>query len=262
MKDPEPITKWPGGNAAHETREKVPSKIAYASENPEKLTEDVWGYGVFPGLRSYCWTKLLLDKKTCETQYDDPLLQQAVGSSIMGLPEGKTAEDVVTDYLGFMYQHCLRSLEEKMTPAILAVTPLEFWFTMPAIWSDQAQFATKRAAERAGFGSRTQDEIRMITEPEAAALAAFKSTSENFEDVLQVGLAVLATAQTIDTSIGRYGRARLRLRRRHRRESSRRLLWSVLLTYQDITTYTIRLVNGEKKLEESCVGSGKCFHRL
>lgn len=195
MKDPEPITKWPGGSAANETREKVPSKIAYASENPDKLTEDVWGYGVFPGLRSYCWTKLLLDKKTCETQYDDPLLQQAVGSAIMGLPPNKSAEDVVSDYLGFMYQHCLRSLEEKMTPAILAVTPLEFWFTMPAIWSDQAQFATKRAAERAGFGSRPQDEIRMITEPEAAALAAFKSTSENFEDVLQVVLQVPITVR-------------------------------------------------------------------
>lgn len=259
MKDPEPITKWPGGNAANETREKVPSKIAYVSENPKLLTEDVWGYGVFPGLRSYCWTKLLLDTKTCETQYDDPLLQQAVGSAIMGLPPGKSAEDVVADYLGFMYQHCLRSLEEKMTPAILAVTPLEFWFTMPAIWSDSAQFATKRAAERAGFGSRPQDEIRMITEPEAAALAAFKSTSDNFEDVLQVGLALLATASMADIDTGQFGGTCLRLWRRHCREFIQPPLWSIVLTCQDITTYTIRLVNGEKKLEESCVGLGKCL---
>lgn len=35
-----------------------------------------------------------------------------------------------------------------------------------------------------------------------------------------------------------------------------------VLTYEDITTYTIRLVNGEKKLEESCVGSGKYSTKL
>ncbi|KAF3480439.1 heat shock 70 kDa protein 12A [Arthroderma uncinatum] len=56
---------------------------------------------------------------------------------------------------------------------------MEFWFTMPAIWSDKAQHATREAAKRAGFGSRPGDEIYMISEPEAAAIAALKDHTSN-----------------------------------------------------------------------------------
>lgn len=214
---PELIAKWPGG-ALQETREKVPSKIAYATENPD-LENDAWGYEVYPGLKSCCWTKLLLDRRTKPTEFDDPLLQVAVGGNIMGLPRGKSAEDVVSDFLKFLYKHCLDRLEEKMTPGILAVTPLEFWFTMPAIWSDAAQYATKRAAERAGFGSRGSDVVKMITEPESAAVAALKSTTEDFEDVLEVVMLDPAPTKTDDAS-GEHWSARVRLRRWHYRTSS------------------------------------------
>ena len=77
-----------------------------------------------------------------------------------------------------------------MTQDVLKVTPIDFWFTMPALWSDEAQYATKIAAERAGFGkssAREHDKISMIREPEAAALSALKMTADKYDDLLEVG---------------------------------------------------------------------------
>lgn len=49
-------------------------------------------------------------------------------------------------------------------------TPIEFVITVPAVWSDRAQTATRRCAEQAGMG--TGSKLHIITEPEAAAMYA------------------------------------------------------------------------------------------
>jgi molecular chaperone DnaK (HSP70) len=192
VKDIEVVSDWPDGAKATEYLEKVPSQIAYASENTNwkpALDDDRWGYGVEAGMRSYCWTKLLLDQNTFATDYDDPSLREAAGGAGLQLPPGKTAVDVVAAYLSPLYKHCMDRLERKLTKDLLNVTPIEFWFTMPAIWSDEAQHATRKAAMCAGFGTRSGDSVKMITEPEAAALAAFKTTKDKFDDLLVVRLA-------------------------------------------------------------------------
>ena len=81
----------------------------------------------------------------------------------------------------------MASLAKRMSEQILKVTQIGFWFTMPAIWSDEAQYATKAAAEQAGFGEREHDRISMIREPEAAALSALKITADRFDSLLEVG---------------------------------------------------------------------------
>ena len=168
--------------------QKVPSQIAYKAEN-ERLDRDTWGYEVPMGAKRYCWTKLLLDQRAEATRHDDPSLK--LGSSTAGfpMPDGKVPSDVVADYLSHLYKHCMAYLEKKMTPQIFQVTAIEFWFTMPAIWSDEAQYATKAAAEQAGFGTsptRLNDSINMITEPEAAALSSLKMSTDKFDDLLEV----------------------------------------------------------------------------
>jgi molecular chaperone DnaK (HSP70) len=55
---------------------------------------------------------------------------------------------------------------------------MEFWFTVPAIWSDQAKSATLTAAANAGFGCGSNDRISLIPEPEAAGVATLKGLSE------------------------------------------------------------------------------------
>jgi hypothetical protein len=167
------IKSWPDHPF---TELKTPTRIAYAREpaNIGKITRNQWGFQVTPKLKSYTWTKLLLDKDIDLTEFDDPSLTQLYGDGFLALPAGKTAKDVCKDYLREMYQFTMEKLKKEVSAEVLEVTPLEIWVTMPAIWSDKAQAATRDAARAAGFGSRPFDKVCMITEPEAAALAAMK----------------------------------------------------------------------------------------
>ncbi|KAK2875390.1 hypothetical protein FQN49_001639 [Arthroderma sp. PD_2] len=169
------ITTWPGVSRKSETVFKIPSRIAYPNEN-YRIQENKWGFQVESGMASYSWTKLLLDNNSQATKFDDETLafQKEAGMPILNLPQGKDAVTVVADFLEAVYKHTINVLEKQITADVLAITPMEFWFTMPAIWSDGAQHATREAAKRAGFGSRPGDNISMISEPEAAAIAALK----------------------------------------------------------------------------------------
>ena len=153
--------------------QKTPSRIAYKSENPQ-LTQDRFGATVDASMISYSWTKLLLDKATAASSSDDPSLSNIAGIGIKMLPSGKDATTVCADYLRFLYQHTIAELERRISSERLAITPLEFCFTVPAIWSDRAQAATASAARRAGFGRRRGDKIGFVREPEAAAVTVLK----------------------------------------------------------------------------------------
>jgi molecular chaperone DnaK (HSP70) len=170
---------------------KTPSRLAYASENANIGSENQWGYQVTAKMKSYCWTKLLLDSKAPITEYDDPDLQKAQGGGLLRLPEQCTATEVCADYLREIYNYTLDYITRRLGDAFLAVTPLEFWFTVPAIWSHQAKYATLTAARRAGFGSRQVDNIYLIPEPEAAAVATLSSWSHHGDVVVKCGDGVM-----------------------------------------------------------------------
>ena len=165
-------------NVKSEVLEKVPSRIAYASAND--FDTDLWGYQVKPGMVCCQWFKLLLDSATKPSDYDDPLLAKTVGEGIMQLPEGKKVTDVVTDYLGFLYDHILTSLKGMMGAVAVAQTPIVFELTLPATWGHAARDATRQAAIDAGFDSRAKDRIVLIDEPEAAAISVMRSTVSTF----------------------------------------------------------------------------------
>ncbi|KAH8817272.1 hypothetical protein F5884DRAFT_246530 [Xylogone sp. PMI_703] len=248
------ISEWkvPGENVGPPVGSfKVPSRIAYASEQPvpknpklaasKNLKSGVyWGYGVKAGMKSYSWTKLLLDKSAETEMYDDPSLKHGLGSGMFELPPGTSAQKVCQDYLAEVYKFTVARLEKQMTKEIFDVTPMECYLTMPAIWSDQAQTATREAAKAAGFGSRPFDSIKMIREPEAAALAALKGDlSPGSVHAAQPGENILV----LDCGGGTV----------------------------DITTYTIKKAQPTIVFEELVVGiGGKCgstyidreFHKL
>ncbi|KAI9373397.1 hypothetical protein BJX61DRAFT_533164 [Aspergillus egyptiacus] len=188
------ISSWRGPSGDTETVFKAPSRIAYPDENP-RITNTCWGYQVEPGMTAYSWTKLLLGKGKPLTKYDDPALETASQTGILKLLPGKEPVDVVADYLSKVYAHILKNLSKNMTEEALRITPIEFWFTVPAIWSDRARSATMTAAHRAGFGdspSRPHDKIFLISEPEAAAIVALrKYTTHGIADVVKAGDGVL-----------------------------------------------------------------------
>ncbi|KAK8161276.1 hsp70-like protein [Phyllosticta citrichinensis] len=166
----EVINQWPG---APGVVAKVPTRIAYAIENPN-LDSDEWGFAVSAGSISYTWMKLLLDGSTTPAEYDDPALQDLFGKGMMCLPPHKDAKQLCADYLRGLYDYMVATLCKKFSREVYAITPVDLWLTVPAIWSDAARDATRSAAIFAGFGSRSFDRIHIISEPEAAALTALK----------------------------------------------------------------------------------------
>jgi hypothetical protein len=165
IKDIQIIEQWSGGaRSDNRSSKKVPSRICY--DYP--IT---WGFNIEPGSLAYSWTKLLLDRRADTTNFDDHRLREIFSSGLLQTPPGKSPEDVVTDYLTQLYKHVMEFLAKKFSEGVLRATAIKFWFTRPALWSLQAQYATRDAAMKAGFGSRPGDEIYLIKEPEAAVIA-------------------------------------------------------------------------------------------
>ncbi|KAH7012995.1 hsp70-like protein [Ilyonectria destructans] len=217
FKDIKPWTKYPGSSSHNaEHCEKAPSIVAYASENEEFLDQNAWGY------------ELHLDSVSLPSEFDDPDLKKSASSALMRLPRGKTAKEVVTDYM--------RGMNKMFTDNIvhilggrdkLRLLPMDVWVTVPATWSEQAKTLTREAAIEAGFASRPIDQMYLIPEPEAAAHLSLKSSLHHTEDLVEQGTGVMVC----DCGGGTV----------------------------DITTYEITCVAPKLKLREICVGvGGKC----
>jgi hypothetical protein len=115
---------------------------------------------------------LLLGRDVSLIDLDDPLLKDLYGDGFLDLPKNKTAQDVCEDFLRELHQYVVVKLEKKVSPEVLQGIPMDFWFTLPVVWSDEALKVFKYTAKAAGFGSRSFDALSMIPELETAALAA------------------------------------------------------------------------------------------
>jgi len=193
------IRTWPGKDGEW----KVPTRIAYASENGKVgLTQNAWGYQVEPTMTSCSWTKLLLDMGAEHAAHDDPHLQQAVDQGMLRVPQDLTSQQVCSDFLKEVYKYMIARLTKQVSKQVLDSTPVDCWLTVPAVWSDQAQSATRAAARAAGFGGRPQDTINIISEPEAGAIAALtKYMHPSSLNPPQVGIA-LSLCYTYGIGVG------------------------------------------------------------
>lgn len=179
---------WPGNSSAH----KVPTRIAYQKENPGIPFEGEhrWGFETKPWRKltpkSCAWTKLLLDAKAHHGENDDPKLKEINGNSMYHLPayqldagksRSEVAAEVCEDFLRNVYLYLEKHLKGKLRESVFNSTPIECWVTVPATWSDGARDITRKAAERAGFkrGDRPHDKVKVISEPEAAALSILRT---------------------------------------------------------------------------------------
>ncbi|KAL7802898.1 actin-like ATPase domain-containing protein [Trichoderma afarasin] len=227
FKDIFPWTKYPGSSShGAEHCVKAPTRVAFMDENPE-LDNNAWGYQVEPGMKTYAWTKLLLDKSSLMSEYDDPDLYLSGGMDIMQLPKGRSAKDVATEYLRGMKAMFDDAVKEHLGSHKIEDLPIEFWLTVPASWSEKAKLLTKSAARDAGFATRRMDKIMLISEPEAAAQLALKSSLHRLESFVKPDTGVMVC----DCGGGTV----------------------------DITTYEVEETRPTPKLRETAVGiAGKC----
>ncbi|KAK4981697.1 hypothetical protein LTR28_002991, partial [Elasticomyces elasticus] len=186
------IKTWPGGNGI--TSDKVPTEISYDVAIPQNGTtqpatpaddtkvEQIsnasspptmrWGFQFRPEEARIRCVKLFLDRNQKLPHFVSPLDTAAQLRKC-----DKTVMDAVTDYLTQLYKHTMETLTRRYGESFMATTPVEFVLTVPAVWSDAAKNATLQAAERAGMGRR--NELRLISEPEAAAVYTLKAIQPN-----------------------------------------------------------------------------------
>ncbi|EPS43619.1 hypothetical protein H072_2450 [Dactylellina haptotyla CBS 200.50] len=181
LNDIEVITSWAGhGNGI---APKIPTEIRYINGRPP-----LWGAEAsinYERRRSnsanvYSRFKLLLDLRAGNDWYgcgsvfstDEP------PSESISLPPGKSAVRVSTDFLRLVYEELMNNILRKRFPDTLDFTPIQFVFTVPAIWDHRAQEATRTAATKAGFSTRSFDTLSLVSEPEAAAMFVIKAMHE------------------------------------------------------------------------------------
>jgi molecular chaperone DnaK (HSP70) len=89
---------------------------------------------------------------------------------------GKSAVEVIADYLHFLWKHALENIEQDMGVEAVDGTPFRVVITVPAVWNHKAIARMKKAALKSGMlDNRLCGEtiLHFVSEPEAAALATF-----------------------------------------------------------------------------------------
>ncbi|KAF8970592.1 hypothetical protein BDZ97DRAFT_1790034 [Flammula alnicola] len=161
------ILTWPG---SFETFRKIPTCLLY-DEFGRVLA---WGLeaknsGPMPGTTRCEWFKLFLEPQALRDE-------SSIDPRLPALPAGKRAIDLIIDFLSCLWEYA----KEQITRDIGAVADLntaDVWLTVPAAWDAKGCEIMREAAITAGLvasskaGDNTwRDRLRIITEPEAAAV--------------------------------------------------------------------------------------------
>ncbi|KAL8945799.1 MAG: hypothetical protein Q9222_007710 [Ikaeria aurantiellina] len=159
------VIQWPdaaSGGLEGATSDKVPTEIQYDEDGSR------WGFQIGESEQRHQWFKLGLDPSQSQDlselakKYHDPYAAPPA--------YGYGPEKLTTDYLTALRGHAEVVLRHSFPASALISTPVEFVITVPAVWSDRAQAATRACAEEAGMG--TGSSLHIISEPEAAAMYA------------------------------------------------------------------------------------------
>ncbi|KAF3216521.1 hypothetical protein TWF191_009009 [Orbilia oligospora] len=158
------IQQWPAGSR---TSDKVPTEFVYTEDGSWETLK--WGFqaqapDLSPGVIR--WTKLLLDP-----DYTN-LVPEAQEAS-KKIPHNKAVTELVTDYLSALRAHITETLTAVYGLTFLKRSKLKYILTVPAIWSEKAKETHLEAAGKAGYGSK--EELVLVSEPQAASIAAFRS---------------------------------------------------------------------------------------
>ncbi|KAI0865570.1 hypothetical protein F4860DRAFT_256850 [Xylaria cubensis] len=159
------VTSWPG-NGREEG--KVPTELWYGDDEDEIA----WGYDIPVDAERFRWFKLLLLR-------DEDIDMDIQGSSFLGQTRnmmnksGKTAVDLVSDYMRLLWEHIMSMIERARGDSVVDGLPIHVVITVPAIWKGYARYAMKEAAMKSGildFRWAGETKLTFAPEPEAAAL--------------------------------------------------------------------------------------------
>ncbi|KAH9224084.1 hypothetical protein DL95DRAFT_517343 [Leptodontidium sp. 2 PMI_412] len=181
----EVISQWSSQTIGATDSDKVPSDIAYDEyDRPSK-----WGFGLQASDTAIRWVKLLLSPLSLSALNTQE--EKVVELTARHLREiGKTAVEVIADYLRFLWSHILARLRVRLTAPVLDNMVLKVVLTVPAIWDHGAQQQMRKAAKQAGIldpRACGQTEITLIAEPAAAALATYHDAEIRLNPAIEPG---------------------------------------------------------------------------
>ncbi|KAI1746422.1 hypothetical protein F4680DRAFT_401390 [Xylaria scruposa] len=159
------ITSWPG-NGREEG--KVPTELWYGDDEDGMA----WGYDIPVDAEPFRWFKLLL----LRDEDIDPEVQETgflSRSRDMMNESGKTAVDLIADYMRLLWEHIMSTIERARGDSVVDGLPIHVVITVPAIWKGYARNAMKEAAKKSGildFRLAGETKLTFAPEPEAAAL--------------------------------------------------------------------------------------------
>jgi molecular chaperone DnaK (HSP70) len=160
------ITDWPTRSEAIGNQDKVPSTISYKNGRVAN-----WGYEVNFREESFKWIKILLEPNSEYT----PTVQEVRDSNELLRKLNKTAEEVIRDYLQEIWRYTKEDIRKRVGGDDWEKTlTIHIALTVPAMWSPLAKDKTLRVARDAGLPGN----IKLVTEPEAAALATLHDKAE------------------------------------------------------------------------------------
>ncbi|KAF2967326.1 hypothetical protein GQX73_g6252 [Xylaria multiplex] len=165
------ITSWPK-NGPEEG--KVPTEMYYEQDG-----SILWGSLVEPDCDPVRWFKLLLVHE--EDLDPDLKSSEFIHKARKFLAEeGKTAVDLVADYLRALWDHALETIKRAIGEALLKALRFNVVITVPAIWKEYARGYMEQAARDAGIlnerlaGDTT---LKFVPEPEAAGLSTLSDVT-------------------------------------------------------------------------------------
>jgi hypothetical protein len=167
------INDWPNPSSTVATSDKLPTKISYRDGKPYHF-----GYTVDLKEDYFRWFKLLLDPKNKLGRGSEAVLTSNKLLAALQM----TAEDVAADYLRLIWQYTKDDIQKVRGDDWASIYTIKAVLTVPAIWSPGAKDKTLKIARKAGL----PENVSLVTEPEAAALAVLKEKSEDGQP-LQVG---------------------------------------------------------------------------
>lgn len=159
------ISSWPGTGREEG---KAPTELFYEDKR------SMWGYTIPSDADPIRWFKLLLLREedlASELRDSEFLLR---GRKMLR-ESGKTAVDLIADYLRALWRHILDTIQKARGKAVVEGLTFHVVITVPAIWKDYARQGMEAAARKAGMldtrpaGPTT---LAFAPEPEAAALAS------------------------------------------------------------------------------------------
>uniref|UniRef100_A0A0W0G1N0 Actin-like ATPase domain-containing protein n=1 Tax=Moniliophthora roreri TaxID=221103 RepID=A0A0W0G1N0_MONRR len=161
------ILNWPG---ATETFRKIPTCLLY-DEYGQVLA---WGLeaknaGPIPNTLRCEWFKLFLEPHALREE-------SAIDPRLPRLPPGKKPIDLIIDFLSCLWEYAKEQITQ-VTGAVADLDTADVWLTVPAAWDAQGCSIMRDAAIVAGLVQSSKagdkewrDRLRIITEPEAAAV--------------------------------------------------------------------------------------------